>query len=241
MSEKQSETVTGGELVEEQTRDRTAELEKIRHLMEIGGQAAVEEYFIEAAKLRDERKRQSTRRENKEFVQVYAKGWQRLQQLMKEDKNAARFYAFLAEKMGPDGTLAASRATLAEALETSERTISRHARKLEELGAIIILKLGTANVYCLDSDEVWKSFDSAKPYAPFNTRTLVGKKENRFVKKRLATIMKGKLPEQRDWVEDIEAADEEDYQEHVDKHAEALFRFELAEAEAAAAKQEVSI
>ena len=53
-----------------------------------------------------------------------------LQKLMKEDANAARVYAFLAEHMGPDGTLAASRRTLAEALEIGERTVSRHIRPL---------------------------------------------------------------------------------------------------------------
>lgn len=115
---------------------------------------------------------------------------------MKADSNAARLYAFFAEHMGPDGTLCASRQTLAEALEMGERTISRHFKKLEELNAVVVLKVGSANVYALNPAEVWKSFDNAKTYAAFNTKTLVGKAENPFVKRRLATLMGGKVPEQ---------------------------------------------
>lgn len=91
--------------------------------------------------------------------------------------------------MGVDGTLCASRLTLSEALRCSERTVSRHVRKLEVLNAIVILKVGTANVYCLDPSDVWKSFNDAKPYAAFTTKTLIGKTENRISKRRLSTLV----------------------------------------------------
>lgn len=100
--------------------------------------------------------------------------------------------------MGPDGTLCASRTTIAEALGIGERTVSRHVKTLEKSGAIVVLKVGTANVYCLNPAEVWKSFDNAKPYAAFRTKTLVGKTENPFVKRRLATLLNGRTPEQAD-------------------------------------------
>jgi hypothetical protein len=96
------------------------------------------------------------------------------------------------------------------------RTVSRHIKTLEKLEAIIVLKLGTANVYCLDPREVWKSFDNAKPYAAFNTKTLVGKTENPYVKRRLATLLNGEAPEQKNWLDDID----DDPAEHIGMAAE---------------------
>lgn len=168
-------------------------------------------HFIdeELKKFKSERDAEK-RRGNKDFTQVYKDGWQRLQILMKDNPSAARLYAFFAENMGPDGTLGASRATLAEALEITERTITRHVKYLEERGAIFVLKVGSANVYCLKPEEVWKSFDNAKTYAPFHTRTLVGKGENPYVKKRLAIILGGKAPVQSDMFDSIPSEEDND-------------------------------
>lgn len=182
---------------------KTHEVEQIRSE---GGEAAVQEAIREDRKKSDEEKKQKARRENRDFTQVYPAGWQRLRELMKIDPSAANVYAFFAEQMGPDGTLCASRSTIAAALQIGERTVSRHVRTLEENGAIVVLKIGTANVYCLNPAEVWKSFDNAKPYAAFKTHTLVGKAENPFVKRRLATLLGGKEPEQKDLFKEPEDA-----------------------------------
>ena len=202
--------------IEQDPKEAQAEMEKIQELRRVGGDAAVAEYFLEKAKEQDAAKKQTARRENKEFTQVYEAGWKRLQELIKIEPQAARLYAFFAENMGPDGTICASRPTIAEALEMGTRTVSRHVKTLEKMGAMVVLKLGTANVYCLNDAEVWKSFDNAKPYAAFRTRTLVGKSENPYVKRRLATLMKGKLPEQKDWLNELD----EDPAEHIGVAAE---------------------
>ena len=171
----------------------TEAITKIR--AEQGDQAA-EEAIRADRKEAEEAKKQRARRENDNFTQVYPAGWQRIRALMKHDPNAAALYAFFAEQMGPDGTLCASRATLAEALGIGERTVSRHVASLEKLGAIVVLKVGTANVYCLNPAEVWKSFANSKPYAAFTTKTLVGKSEN---------LLNGKMPEQGDLFSDADA------------------------------------
>ena len=181
--------------------ERFAEIEtrkaQRQQILEQQGEAGLKALDVDEAKQNEAEKAQKARRENRQFTQVYPEGWKRLTELMRQDRHAARLYAFFAEHMGPDGTLSASRPVLAEALEMGERTISRHVKTLERLNAIVVLKVGTANVYCLNPAEVWKSFDNAKPWAAFNTKTLVGKKENPFVKKRLATVLDGKLPEQK--------------------------------------------
>lgn len=178
---------------------KTHEVEQIRSE---GGDKAVEEALRADKKQSDEEKKQKARRENRDFTQVYPQGWKRFRELLKADPNAANLYAFFAEHMGPDGTLCASRSTIAEALQIGERSVSRYVKTLEKLGAIVVLKVGTANVYCLNPAEVWKSFDNAKPYAAFKTHTLVGKSENPFVKRRLATLLGGKQPEQSDLFKD---------------------------------------
>lgn len=181
---------------------KTAEVEKIRAE---GGDRAVEEAIRTDRKAREAEKVEKARRENRDFTQVYPQGWNRIRELLRKDPNAAALYAFFAEQMGPDGTLCASRGTIAEALDIGERTVSRHVKTLEGMGAIVVLKVGTANVYCLNPAEVWKSFDNAKPYAAFKTHTLVGKSENPFVKRRLATLLNGRTPEQKDLFSDADA------------------------------------
>lgn len=166
------------------------QLEKVKEA--IGPEAANEFLKLQGAE-REKERQKAKRRANKDFTQVYPAGWHRLQELITKDPSAARLYVFLAENMGADGAICASRVTLADALGCSERTITRHVKFLEAEQAIVTLKVGTANVYCLDPSEVWKSFNEAKHYAAFRTKTLVGKKENPFTKRRLATLI-GKEP-----------------------------------------------
>ena len=63
----------------------------------------------------------------------------------------------------------------------------------------------TATIEELNPAEVWKSFANSKPYAAFTTKTLVGKSENPYVKRRLATLLNGKQPEQGDLFSDADA------------------------------------
>jgi DNA-binding transcriptional ArsR family regulator len=184
--------------------------ETVAKIRDESGPEAVKAAIRQDAKERTEEKAQKARRENKDFTQIYPRGWNRLRELMKKDPQAATLYAFLAEQMGPDGSISASRTTLAQALDVGERTVSRHVKSLEDLGAIIVLKNGTTNVYCLNPAEVWKSFDNAKPYAAFNTRTLVSKSENPFVKKRLAVLLDGQLPKEKTLLDVMEGGDDGD-------------------------------
>lgn len=193
----------------DRSRERRETEQQIReHIERIGGKAALVAYERAtnqvAREQSSEEQREKNSRQNRGFTQVYEEGWNRLESLMKSDANAARIYAFLAKNCGPDGTLCVSRQTLAEALEIGERTVSRHIKTLEKEAAIIVLKVGTANVYALNPAEVWKSFGNAKPFAAFNTRTLVGKTENPFVKRRLATLLNGQKPEQTDMFSSVE-------------------------------------
>lgn len=187
-------------------RQRQAAGEQVKAMLyAVGGIAAVEAWEKAADTGKDEGNRQAARRANKDFTQVTQAGWEKLDEIVQKDKNAARLFAFFCKHMGPDGAVTASRTTIAEALEITERTVTRYVKTLVELNALVVLKVGTANVYCLNPEQVWKSFNNAKPYAAFNTKTLVGKSENPFIKRRLTTLLNGKEPVQKDMFDDNES------------------------------------
>ena len=111
------------------------------------------------------------------FVQVYPKGWKRLQDLMKTNPNAARLYALLAEHIDRTGVVVASQGVLAEMLEVSEKTIQRRTAELEKAKALVRIRIGGGvYAYALHPEEVWKAWDGQKAYAAFYSKTLVSKK-----------------------------------------------------------------
>jgi DNA-binding GntR family transcriptional regulator len=120
---------------------------------------------------------------------------------MKSYPLAAQVYAFLAEHIDESaGAVVVSQELLAEELGVHERTIRRATAWLDEQNIIGRIKLGGAAVYayCLDPEEVWKSFDDAKDYAAFRTKTLARKRDNGDIKRKLKVMLTG----QRDLLED---------------------------------------
>jgi hypothetical protein len=135
-------------------------------------------------------------KKNKGFVQVYAKGWRRIQCLLLANKVAAQIYAFLAEHIDSScGAVVCTQQVLAEQFGVHERTIRRAVEYLESVNAVVVIKIGTANAYCLDPEEVWRSWDTSKNYAAFNTKTLARKIDNNTVKRKLQVMMHQKSEE----------------------------------------------
>ena len=100
---------------------------------------------------------------------------------------------FLAEQIEPGtGAVVVSQELLAEELEVTTRTIRRLTQALEDDGAIVRIRLGGGSIcaYCLNPDEIWKSWDTQKRYAAFNTKTLAKKGDNGEVKRKLKVMMK---------------------------------------------------
>lgn len=116
---------------------------------------------------------------NRDFVQVYPKGWKRLQALIKTNPSAARVYAFLAEHCdGSVGAVVVSQEVIAQELGVHKRTIIRLTKQLEDDGAVVRIRVGTGvYAYGLDPEEIWRSWDDRKDLAVFRTRTLVRKSD----------------------------------------------------------------
>lgn len=136
---------------------------------------------------------ENARRGNREFVQVYPKGWKRLQSLLRTNPSAARVYAFIAEHIdGACGAVVVSQEVMAKELEVHERTIRRLTQQLETAGALVRIKVGTGvYAYALDPAEVWRSWDDKKDCAAFVTKTLVLKSDrgNNQVRRKLKVMM----------------------------------------------------
>lgn len=146
----------------------------------------------QARRDRDEDRRDDLARENRRFVQIYPKGFRRLQMLIRDNPSAARLYALLAENIDPQGgVVVASQAVLAEMLGVTDRTIRTLTKVLEDQKAIIRIRVGTGTyAYALDPDEVWKAWDIHKDHAVFRTQTLVSKGgENASIKRRIQVMI----------------------------------------------------
>lgn len=122
------------------------------------------------------------------FTKVYTRGWKALAGLI-DNRAAAKLYVFLAERCAHDNALVCTLDVIAENLGVHERTVRRAARDLEAAGHVVIAKVGTANVYILNPAELWKTADDHKDSCGFRTRTLVSKRHNPDIKRRLTHMM----------------------------------------------------
>ena len=153
--------------------------------------------FLELMKERQREEEESKKdKKNKNFVQLYSSGFDRIKSLIEaKQPTALKLYLFLAEHIEPGtGAVVASQQLLADELEVSVRTIKTVSKYLEHIGAIIRIRLGPGTIYayCLDPSEVWKSWNTTKKYAAFNTKTLARQKDNGDIKRRLMVMLKGK-------------------------------------------------
>lgn len=139
----------------------------------------------------------ATSQQNKSFKMIFPPGWERLQALArKRSPVALRLWLTLAEHAGPEMCLCVRQEDLAEQLNISTKSVQRAVKILEEEGALIVLREFGLPVYCLDPAEMWASWQNAKTWAPFRTRTLLpkGAKESEVFTKRLATMLANKKP-----------------------------------------------
>ncbi len=148
------------------------------------------------------RQEEEAKRQNRDFVQVYGKGWKRLQSLIVANPGAARIYAFLAQHIsGDSGAVVVSQEVMADELDVHVKTIKRHTKALEDAGALVRIRVGGGvYAYALDPTEVWKSWDGKKELAAFNTKTLVRKsdRENGQVRRQLRVMMHEDAPGETD-------------------------------------------
>lgn len=166
----------------------------------------------------DQKKKEADEREKKNdnFTQVYHKYWRFMSEIINENPKAAILYNFLAEHVAPDtGAIVVSQQILADKLNVSRMTISRHIKYLEEKHVVLKISLsGGVCAYALDPEMVWKSWSTNKDYATFKTQTLVKKidLEKNEIHRKLNVMMK----EQKKKTDDLTQDSQMDIEDYID-------------------------
>ena len=125
------------------------------------------------------------------FAKVFPRGWQSLREIG-ENSLALKLYTFFAEHSDHLNALVCPVDVLAEEFQVHERTVRRAAKWLEERGHIVIIRVGTANAFVINPEELWKNLDKYKGYCAFSSKTLARK--DATLRKRL-TLMLQKQPD----------------------------------------------
>lgn len=118
-------------------------------------------------------------KKNSDFVQLYRNHITEVRWLLKKNPLACEIFLFLLEHMDTSNALACSSALLEDYFEKSRTTIFRAIKVLKEEGFVHTLKLGTSNVYIVNQDIAWSSWNNKKEYCKFEGKILVSRKENK--------------------------------------------------------------
>jgi len=114
---------------------------------------------------------------NKDFIQLSEIYMSTFIKLNAENSRGFNFFMFLLQKMDRRNAILISRETLAALFNVKPLTISRWTRWCKDKKLIDIIKSGTSNVYCVNSNLAWKAGADKKHYAKFTTEVIVSKEE----------------------------------------------------------------
>lgn len=117
-------------------------------------------------------------RKNPPFVQLYKQNITEIRWLINKNPFASEVLFFIMEHMDNGNALAVSNQVLMDYFKKSRSTISRAIKVLKDNGYIDVLKMGTANLYVINYEVAWQSWDNKKEYCKFNGNMLVSRKEN---------------------------------------------------------------
>ena len=102
-----------------------------------------------------------------------------LRWLMKKSGIASGIFNFIMEHMDSRNALCCSYAVFMDYFEISKPTVTRAIKLLKDNGFIDVLKSGTSNVYVVNTEVAWTSWNNSKQYCQFDGKILVSRKENK--------------------------------------------------------------
>lgn len=115
---------------------------------------------------------------NKDFVQFYRAFMDDVTQLGTDSPVAFKLFMFITKHMDNNNALCVSMKALEEMLGYSRQTLSKAVKYLKENGWLCVLKSGTTNIYIINPQIVWTSYDNQKQYCKFQTNVIVSPSEN---------------------------------------------------------------
>jgi hypothetical protein len=115
-------------------------------------------------------------KKNWQFLQIEKASLREFRRLADQSPNALKVLLVIAEKMNRENALMVSRATLCEITGLSSATLTRAVALLRDEKWIQIIKVGTSNVYRVNSKAFWQS-SGDKKYASFRATILAAEHE----------------------------------------------------------------
>lgn len=115
---------------------------------------------------------------NRDFIQLYREHVDDITLLAKENSRAFDLLMTLIKNMDGTNALCVSNIALQEILGCSKNTVIRAVKYLCDNGWICVLKSGTSNVYVVNPDVAWTSYNNQKSYCRFNSSVLLSSTEN---------------------------------------------------------------
>lgn len=128
---------------------------------------------------RENEEEQENEEKNTNFVQLYRDHIPEMRWLMTNHNFASSLLFFILEHMDTRNALACSYSVFEDYFGKSRMTIYRAVKLLEENGFIDVLKMGTSNVYIVNTNLAWTDKNNTKKYAKYDGKILISKKENK--------------------------------------------------------------
>lgn len=127
----------------------------------------------------DEDQKAEEEKKNRNFFMMFKQhGSPAVRKMIRLNGIAAELFLFIAENMDKSNALVGSGKAFAAALGTSEASISRALKVLDEEGYIARFKSGGSNVIVANPDLVWNSWATGKEACLFsNAKVLISKGE----------------------------------------------------------------
>lgn len=116
---------------------------------------------------------------NNNFVMMYRNHMPEQRWLMKKSGIASSILNFIIEHMDTKNALLCSYTVFEDYFEISNSTVKRAIKLLYDNGFVDIIKSGTSNVYVVNVEVAWTSWENQKQYCKFEGNMLISAKENK--------------------------------------------------------------
>lgn len=126
-----------------------------------------------------ELEKQEKEKKNSNFVMIYREHMPEIRWLMKKSRYASNIFNFILEHMDYNNALMCSYQVFMDYFEISSETVRKSIKVLKENGFVDVLKSGTSNVYIVNQEIAWSSWDNQKKYCKFNGNILISATENK--------------------------------------------------------------
>jgi DNA-binding transcriptional ArsR family regulator len=133
---------------------------------------------IKVLEAKEEENREKAKKNNN-FVMMYREHMPEMRWLTNKSGKASNILNFIMEHMDYQNALMCSYQVFIDYFGFSQSTIMRSIKLLKENGFIDVLKSGTSNVYVVNQEIAWSSWDNQKQYCKFSGNVLISATENK--------------------------------------------------------------